>query len=158
MSLRAVLTEKIALKRLLDKAHTNKDNKKESIVIFLLHLLRKHAMFFKNEYSDGADSPNSSLCFPSTRDCINDYSRNGRNNECRVSRLHSFDTAGKGTPGRLGSILVLPEEFICPISLQLMSDPVIISSRQTYEKVFIEKCISEGHDTCPKTKQNLTHV
>ena len=50
MSLRAVLTEKRALKRLLDKARTDKDKKKESIVIFLLHLLRKRAMFCKNEY------------------------------------------------------------------------------------------------------------
>lgn len=158
MSSRAVLTEKRALKRLLDKARADKDKKKESIIIYLLLLLRKHAMFFKNEYSDGADSPNSGPCSPSIRDCIDEVSRNGRNNERRVSRLHSFDTAGKGTPGRLGSIPVPPEEFRCPISLQLMSDPVIISSGQTYERVFIQKWISEGHDTCPKTQQNLTHL
>ena len=88
MSLRTVLTEKIALKRLLDKDHTDKYKKKESIVIFLLHLLRKHAMFFKNEYSDGVDSPDSGPCSPSTRDCIDDVSRNGRNNERHVSSLH----------------------------------------------------------------------
>jgi hypothetical protein len=32
-----------------------------------------------------------------------------------------------------------PEELRCPISLQLMSDPVIVSSGQTYERVCIEK-------------------
>ena len=32
-----------------------------------------------------------------------------------------------------------------------MSDPVIICSGQTYERVCIEKWFSEGNDTCPKT-------
>ena len=81
MSLREVLIEKRSLKRLLVKYFTYKYKKKESIVIFILYLLRNHAMFFKNEYSDGVDSPNSGPCFPSTRDCIDDVSRNGRNNE-----------------------------------------------------------------------------
>ena len=152
MSLRVVLTDKRVLKRFLDKSHTDKYKKKESIIIFLLHILRKHAMFLKNEYSYGVDSPNAGPCSPSTRDCIDDVSRNGRNKEHCVSRLHSFDTARKGTPGRLGSIPVPPEEFRCPISLQLMSELVIISSGQTYEWVFIENWISEGHDTCPKTQ------
>ena len=88
MSLRAVLTENSDLKRFLDKDRTDKDKKKESIVIFLLHILRKHDMFFKNEYLDGVDSPNSGPCYPSTRDCIDDVSRNGRNNERHVSSLH----------------------------------------------------------------------
>lgn len=158
MSSRAVLSEKRALKRLLDKARSDKDKKKESIIIYLLHLLRKHAMFFKNEYSDGADSPNSGPCSPSIRDCIGEVSRNGRNIERRASRLHSLDTAGKEIPGSSGSMPVPPEEFRCPISLQLMSDPVIISSGQTYERVYIEKWINEGHDTCPKTQQSLTHL
>ena len=39
-----------------------------------------------------------------------------------------------------------------------MSDPIIISSGQTYEKVCIEKWFEEGHDTCPKTQQKLTHL
>ena len=157
MYLRVVSTENRALNILLDKAHTDKD-KKKSIVIFLLHLLRKHSMFIKNEYLDGANSPNSGPCSPSTRDCINDVSRNGINNESHVSRINPFDTDGKGTLGRLGSIPVPPEEFRCPISLQLMSDPVTISFVQTYGWVFIKKWISEGHGTCPKTQQKLTHV
>ncbi|KAH7431414.1 hypothetical protein KP509_08G047000 [Ceratopteris richardii] len=54
--------------------------------------------------------------------------------------------------------LTPPQEFVCPISLQIMSDPVIISSGQTYERVCIEKWFEEGHDTCPKTQQKLTHL
>ncbi|KAL3635878.1 hypothetical protein CASFOL_020425 [Castilleja foliolosa] len=51
-----------------------------------------------------------------------------------------------------------PEELRCPISLQLMYDPVIICSGQKYERVFIEKWFDDGHDTCPKTQQELSHL
>jgi hypothetical protein len=51
-----------------------------------------------------------------------------------------------------------PEELRCPISLQLMYDPVIISSGQTYERVCIEKWFNDGHSTCPKTQQQLAHL
>ncbi|XP_010521828.1 PREDICTED: U-box domain-containing protein 12 [Tarenaya hassleriana] len=50
----------------------------------------------------------------------------------------------------------IPEDFRCPISLELMKDPVIVSSGQTYERACIEKWLEEGHLTCPKTQQTLT--
>lgn len=53
---------------------------------------------------------------------------------------------------------VPPEELRCPISLQLMYDPVIIASGQTYERICIEKWFSDGHNTCPKTQQHLPHL
>ncbi|KAH9302218.1 hypothetical protein KI387_013801, partial [Taxus chinensis] len=158
VSSRAVLTEKRALKRLLDKARQDEDKRKESIIIYLMHLLRKYTKVFKNEYSDGADSPNSDPCSPSVMSSLDKVSVNGRNGDRHVSRLHTFNMARKGTHGSSGSMLVPPEEFRCPISLQLMSDPVIISSGQTYERICIEKWFSEGHDTCPKTQQKLAHL
>lgn len=51
---------------------------------------------------------------------------------------------------------VVPDDFRCPISLELMKDPVIVSTGQTYERACIEKWLEGGHDTCPKTKQKLT--
>jgi len=39
-----------------------------------------------------------------------------------------------------------------------MSDPVVIASGQTYERVCIEKWFSESHDTCPKSQQKLSHL
>ncbi|KAM7280489.1 hypothetical protein ACFE04_007623 [Oxalis oulophora] len=50
---------------------------------------------------------------------------------------------------------VIPDDFRCPISLELMKDPVIVSTGQTYERSCIEKWIEAGHMTCPKTQQNL---
>ncbi|KAK9734833.1 hypothetical protein RND81_04G166100 [Saponaria officinalis] len=51
--------------------------------------------------------------------------------------------------------LVIPDDFRCPISLELMRDPVIVSTGQTYERSCIEKWIEAGHNTCPKTQQTL---
>ncbi|WOK93765.1 hypothetical protein Cni_G02466 [Canna indica] len=52
--------------------------------------------------------------------------------------------------------LVIPDDFRCPISLDLMADPVIVSTGQTYERESIEKWLEAGHDTCPKTQQKLS--
>ncbi|KAF3554914.1 hypothetical protein F2Q69_00016879, partial [Brassica cretica] len=46
----------------------------------------------------------------------------------------------------------VPEDFRCPISLKLMSDPVIVSSGQTYDRECIKKWLEEGNTTCPKTQ------
>ncbi|RVW56976.1 U-box domain-containing protein 13 [Vitis vinifera] len=51
---------------------------------------------------------------------------------------------------------VIPDDFRCPISLELMNDPVIVSTGQTYERSCIEKWLEAGHGTCPKTQQTLS--
>ncbi|KAH7678053.1 GrpE nucleotide exchange factor coiled-coil-containing protein [Dioscorea alata] len=53
---------------------------------------------------------------------------------------------------------VIPEDFRCPISLELMNDPVIVATGQTYERSSIEKWLDAGHETCPKTQQKLTNT
>uniref|UniRef100_A0A0D9VSH8 RING-type E3 ubiquitin transferase n=1 Tax=Leersia perrieri TaxID=77586 RepID=A0A0D9VSH8_9ORYZ len=50
---------------------------------------------------------------------------------------------------------IIPDDFRCPISLDLMKDPVIVATGQTYERGCIEKWLEAGHDTCPKTQQKL---
>ncbi|KAJ6791479.1 U-box domain-containing protein 10-like [Iris pallida] len=54
--------------------------------------------------------------------------------------------------------LMIPEDFRCPISLELMRDPVIVSTGQTYERSFIQRWIDCGHRTCPKTQQKLQNL
>ncbi|MQM09336.1 hypothetical protein Taro_042205 [Colocasia esculenta] len=54
--------------------------------------------------------------------------------------------------------LVIPEDFRCPISLELMRDPVIVSTGQTYERSFIQRWIDCGNHTCPKTQQKLPNL
>ncbi|CAO2182124.1 unnamed protein product [Urochloa humidicola] len=61
-------------------------------------------------------------------------------------QMHSID----GVP--------VPADFCCPLSLELMSDPVIVASGQTYERVFIRKWLDLGYNVCPKTRQTLGHT
>nr|XP_043621621.1 U-box domain-containing protein 17 [Erigeron canadensis] len=51
----------------------------------------------------------------------------------------------------------IPKDFCCPISLDLMMDPVIISTGQTFDRGSISRWIEEGHCSCPKTGQVLVH-
>ncbi|KAG9144692.1 hypothetical protein Leryth_021535 [Lithospermum erythrorhizon] len=57
-----------------------------------------------------------------------------------------------------GMTLNIPDEFRCPISLDLMKDPVIIASGHTYERHSIAQWINSGHHTCPKSGQRLIHM
>nr|XP_016482784.1 PREDICTED: U-box domain-containing protein 17-like [Nicotiana tabacum] len=52
----------------------------------------------------------------------------------------------------------IPDEFRCPISLDLMRDPVIIASGHTYDRNSIAQWINSGHHTCPKSGQRLIHM
>ncbi|BBN01275.1 hypothetical protein MPTK1_2g06090 [Marchantia polymorpha subsp. ruderalis] len=55
---------------------------------------------------------------------------------------------------RLQSIQV-PSFFLCPISLDLMKDPVTLCTGMTYDRSSIEKWLDEGNLTCPATNQLL---
>ncbi|EOY15258.1 hypothetical protein QUC31_000447 [Theobroma cacao] len=54
--------------------------------------------------------------------------------------------------------LIIPPEFLCPITLELMSDPVVVASGQTFERESIQKWFDSNHRTCPKTRQTLDHL
>lgn len=51
----------------------------------------------------------------------------------------------------------VPSFFLCPISLQIMRDPVTVSTGITYDRESIETWLFSGRNTtCPVTKQVLT--
>ncbi|KAA8537410.1 hypothetical protein F0562_026903 [Nyssa sinensis] len=54
--------------------------------------------------------------------------------------------------------LAIPHEFLCPITLEIMTDPVIIATGQTYERESIQYWLDSNHRTCPKTGQALVHL
>lgn len=54
--------------------------------------------------------------------------------------------------------MLIPHEFLCPISLEIMTDPVIIATGQTYERESIQKWLNSNHQTCPKTGETLSHL
>ncbi|XP_073131138.1 U-box domain-containing protein 6-like [Henckelia pumila] len=158
-SSRAALRERRALKKLVERARADDDKRKESIIAYLMHLMKKYSKVFRGEFSDDNDSQGSTPCSPTIQGSFEDGNMLGRNGfafDRQFSKLSSFNF--KPNFRRSDQIHVPPEELRCPISLQLMHDPVIIASGQTYERVCIEKWFTDGHNTCPKTQQQLPHL
>lgn len=56
------------------------------------------------------------------------------------------------------SSILIPPYFRCPLSLELMLDPVILASGQTYDRASIQKWLDHGLTICPKTHQVLAHT
>ncbi|KAM6592199.1 hypothetical protein CsatA_014804 [Cannabis sativa] len=54
--------------------------------------------------------------------------------------------------------VTVPSYFCCPLSSELMLDPVIMASGQTYERSSIVKWLNDGLTICPKTHQKLSHT
>ncbi|XP_015079003.1 U-box domain-containing protein 1-like [Solanum pennellii] len=52
----------------------------------------------------------------------------------------------------------VPDELRCPISLDLIRDPVIVASGHTYDRNSIAQWINSGHHTCPRSGQKLIHM
>ncbi|KAF5457544.1 hypothetical protein F2P56_021641 [Juglans regia] len=57
--------------------------------------------------------------------------------------------------GNLQTEITIPTYFRCPISLDLMRDPVTLSTGITYDRENIEKWIEAGNQTCPVSNQVL---
>ncbi|CAA7023593.1 unnamed protein product [Microthlaspi erraticum] len=151
-SSRSALAERRALKKLIDRARVEEDKRKESIVAYLLHLMRKYSKLFRSEIMDENDSQGSPPCSPTgNEDRTQAFGR-------QLSKFGSINFKPVNSRRSGGQTPTPPEELRCPISLQLMCDPVIIASGQTYERVCIEKWFGDGHNSCPKTQQQLPHL
>ncbi|CAN1178102.1 U-box domain-containing protein 25 [Linum perenne] len=62
-------------------------------------------------------------------------------------------------PGSLEPLdltIQIPYHFRCLISLELMRDPVTVSTGQTYDRSSIESWIATGNTTCPVTRSPLS--
>ncbi|KAJ4964047.1 hypothetical protein NE237_023986 [Protea cynaroides] len=148
---KALLIERRSIKNLLRKVHDT-DQPKEKILKYLLYLLRKYGKSVQSEHKDGAIVQHEDS-YASTKSACNDVVC-AESIELEPHVQYGYDEAETDacrTP-------IPPEEFRCPISLRLMHDPVVIASGQTFERMSIEKWFSEGHDTCPKTQEKLSHL
>ncbi|KAI5416956.1 U-box domain-containing protein 19 [Lathyrus oleraceus] len=80
---------------------------------------------------------------------------------CRVVIFESLDQNSDQYEARISTEIISitclnPDDFRCPISLELMTDPVTISTGQTYDRASIQKWLKAGNKTCPKTGENLS--
>ncbi|XP_057544107.1 U-box domain-containing protein 21-like [Amaranthus tricolor] len=73
----------------------------------------------------------------------------------RRKRANRGGARGEGGSKKKPTELIIPNHFRCPISLDIMKDPVTLSTGITYDRESIEKWIDAGNVTCPMTKQVL---
>ncbi|OEL25857.1 U-box domain-containing protein 19 [Dichanthelium oligosanthes] len=81
---------------------------------------------------------------------------------CRVVLFDRIDDSDKGEaampvarPAARSATWVDPEALQCPITLELMTDPVTVATGQTYDRASIKKWIKSGCRTCPVTGERL---
>lgn len=72
---------------------------------------------------------------------------------------------GEGGDARLsdgekstGLQVEIPGHFQCPITMELMQDPVMIATGHTYDRPAIQRWLDQGHRTCPVTGVRLRHL
>jgi len=51
--------------------------------------------------------------------------------------------------------VVVPPEFICPITRDIMLEPVVDREGHTFERAAIEHWVVEHHNTCPISRAPL---
>ncbi|XP_058087093.1 U-box domain-containing protein 6-like [Magnolia sinica] len=151
---KALLIEKRSIRKLLDRV-SDTDQERRSILKNLLHLLFKYGELLGCEPAENIAARWKILISSTNSSCNSGPCEN----LCEPIglKLHvdsgcSEDHTDVGNPDEP------PEELRCPISSELMFDPVVIASGETYERMCIEKWFSEGHDTCPKTQKKLSHL
>lgn len=78
---------------------------------------------------------------------------------CRVVLFDRIDADQKADPVRPAAAWcpewIRPETLQCPITLELMTDPVTVSTGQTYDRASITRWIKAGCRTCPVTGERL---
>ncbi|KAG8075935.1 hypothetical protein GUJ93_ZPchr0006g42033 [Zizania palustris] len=147
---KAILIERRAIRKLLDKINGN-DPKKEGILKFFQYIVRKYG---KNIKPEGGAKNEASL---DAANCTSnmDLIASGTNTQQKCFSPMNSGTGRCEDQNNFSRVATPPPEFCCPISGKLMSDPVIIASGQTYERESIESWFSEGYDICPRTKVKL---
>ncbi|KAF8397237.1 hypothetical protein HHK36_016147 [Tetracentron sinense] len=75
--------------------------------------------------------------------------------QCLVTLHRNYDCSSSSSQSNFPNV---PDEFRCPISLDLMRDPVIVASGHTYDRNSIAQWINSGHHTCPKSGHKLIHM
>ncbi|XP_068217034.1 WD repeat, SAM and U-box domain-containing protein 1-like isoform X2 [Palaemon carinicauda] len=72
--------------------------------------------------------------------------------------LRLIQKSGSASPAPKESINTPPKEYLCPITKELISDPVLCADGFTYERVALEAWLADGKRTSPMTNEKLSHL
>ncbi|XP_068658176.1 U-box domain-containing protein 21-like [Aristolochia californica] len=73
----------------------------------------------------------------------------------RILKAGRRNFIGRGRTTTPAAELTIPTHFRCPISIDLMKDPVTLCTGITYDRQSIETWLDSGNNTCPVTNQVL---
>ncbi|KAK1398567.1 RING-type E3 ubiquitin transferase [Heracleum sosnowskyi] len=137
------------LKRLVDKLQLTgiADLTQESLAL--------HEMVTTSGGDPGESIEKMSMLLKKIKEFV--QSENPKLDSSTTEKSKFSSSSGQATSKASEKGPVIPEDFRCPISLELMKDPVIVSTGQTYDRSCIEKWLEAGHGTCPKTQQTLSN-
>ncbi|PIA34136.1 hypothetical protein AQUCO_03800007v1 [Aquilegia coerulea] len=76
---------------------------------------------------------------------------------CLVTVMHDLLVKIKQSQ-RITKVPIPPADLSCPLSLELMMDPVLLASGQTYERIYITRWLNLALTVCPKTRQTLANT
>jgi len=90
-------------------------------------------------------------------------------NEELVERLHANDIVTERSisdrhlhlqldPNSFGGDKECPKDFCCPITMEIMKDPVIAADGHTYDRNAIQQSIGSGNMNSPMTNQVLENT
>lgn len=137
------------LKRLVEKLQLTgiADLTQESLAL--------HEMVTTSDGDPGESIEKMSMLLKKIKEFV--QTENPKMDSSTTEKSNLSSSSGQATSNVTEKGPVIPEDFRCPISLELMKDPVIVSTGQTYERSCIEKWLEAGHGTCPKTQQTLSN-
>ncbi|KAI3749697.1 hypothetical protein L2E82_20313 [Cichorium intybus] len=91
-----------------------------------------------------------------TLQALKELKEGGKQRSSSIKRLHDNNRNKNESSTSVWDSC--PPEFRCPLSKELMRDPVILSTGQTYDRPFIQKWLKAGNRICPRTQQVLSHT
>lgn len=126
------------------------DENKTSITSELYWLRCRHGLIHRSKISDGSLQRKLRSWGVSFITC----SENSKHVQQDMIEIHSTSTQAE-MPTSEELITAITEDFICPLTHDIMVDPVIACDGQTYERVAIERWFNKGNCTSPMTREYL---
>lgn len=75
-----------------------------------------------------------------------------------ITQKNCHNITQKNCASEKKDVVAVPEYFCCPISSELMADPVLLVTGQTYDRAYIQEWLDADNKTCPATQQVLSHT
>jgi hypothetical protein len=110
-----------------------------------------------NTDSNYAEVGKEDISINQSGDSRSRYEAEHRPSSSNAHQLLSSSSSHYCVSNRTGDQVIIPMEFICPITLELMHYPMLSRHGHTYERYAILEWIAGGNGSCPITRIPLSY-